>query len=276
MPLSVFAVVLFAALLHASWNAIVKGGGNKVLSAVLVAAFSSVLAMVLLPFLSQPARESWPFIAASTCCQVVYYMMVARTYHVADMSQAYPLMRGTAPLIVALISAFFVAEKLVPLEWAGIAVICFGILTMALNSRGNAQGAVLALMNACVIATYTLIDGMGVRLSGAPAAYTLWVFLLTGIPLTLWAVLAYKAVFFDYLKRNWLGGLVGGIGTSASYGLALWAMTIAPVAVVAALRETSILFGALISYFVLHEKVGRARIAAACVIAAGVMVLKAA
>ncbi|MCQ2003680.1 DMT family transporter [Rhizobium sp. NRK18] len=276
MPLSVFAVVLFAALLHASWNAIVKGGGNKVLTAVLVSAFSSVLAMVLLPFLPQPARESWPFIVASTCCQVVYYMMVARTYHVADMSQAYPLMRGTAPLIVALVSAFFVAEKLVPLEWVGIAVICCGILTMALNSRGNAQGAALALMNACVIATYTLIDGMGVRLSGAPAAYTLWVFLLTGIPLTLWAVLAYKAMFFDYLKRNWLGGLVGGIGTSTSYGLALWAMTIAPVAVVAALRETSILFGALISYFVLHEKVGRARIAAACVIAAGVMVLKAA
>ena len=125
-----------------------------------------------------------------------------------------------------------------------------------------------------LIASYTLIDGAGVRRSGAPAAYTLWIFLLTGVPLLLWAISTRGKTFRRYVGRNWHLGLVGGFGTVASYGLALWAMTVAPVAVIAALRETSILFGTAISGFVLKEKISPIRIVGACVIAAGAIMLR--
>lgn len=286
MTLTVFAVVLFAAFLHATWNAIVKGGGDKLLTTVLVAAFSGLSALLLLPFVPQPSLQSWPFIAASACCQVVYFSLIARAYQIGDMGQAYPLMRGTAPLLVALISAAFLSEQLGAIAWAGIGVISLGVLGLALRARGFAvnaaaapssverQTVVTALTNACVIAAYTLIDGHGVRQSGAPVAYTLWVFLLTGIPLVGWAVFSRRAAFFSYAKAHWQGGLIGGLGTSLSYGLALWAMTQAPVAVVAALRETAIVFGVMISAMVLKENIGMRRIAAALVIACGAMLLR--
>jgi drug/metabolite transporter (DMT)-like permease len=136
------------------------------------------------------------------------------------------------------------------------------------------EGVSLALLNAVVIAGYTLIDGAGVRRSGAPAAYTLWIFLLTGAALAAWALLARRQVLRPYITRNWRLGLIGGFGTVTSYGLALWAMTVAPVALVAALRETSILFATAISGFVLKEKLGPARIAGALIIAAGAAALR--
>lgn len=135
-------------------------------------------------------------------------------------------------------------------------------------------GAALALLNAAVIASYTIIDGLGVRSSGSPEAYTLWIFLLTGVPLAVWALSARRETFRRYSISNWHFGLIGGAGTVASYGLALWAMTMAPVAAIAALRETSILFGAAISGLVLKERVGPPRVAAACIIAAGAAVLR--
>jgi drug/metabolite transporter (DMT)-like permease len=176
---------------------------------------------------------------------------------------------------VATVSVFVLAESLSAFAWLGIAVISLGILSMAIApSSGPRKGLVLALINAGVIASYTLIDGLGVRKSGAPLAYTLWIFLLTGIPLAAWALAARRGVFRDYVSRNWRLGIVGGVGTIASYGLALWAMTAAPIATVSALRETSILFGVGISAWVLKEQLTRVRIVAACVIAAGAMLLR--
>ena len=264
-----------AALLHASWNAIVKSAGDKFLTTIVVTASAAALSAALLPFLVPPAAASWPYAAASAVFQIIYFLLVARTYQVADMSQAYPLMRGTAPLIVALVSEFQLGDVLSPTAWAGITAICLGIFSMALGSKvSDRKGVYLALLNALVIAAYTLIDGAGVRRSAAPAAYTLWVFLLTGLPLTLWAVWARSAVFIPYFRRHWRLGLAGGVGTTASYGLALWAMTVAPVAVVSALRETSILFGALIAALVLREHVGPRRLVAACIIAGGAAILR--
>ena len=163
------------------------------------------------------------------------------------MSQTYPLMRGTAPLVVALVSVFRMGDVLSPIAWAGVLGICLGVCSIALgNGLQDRKGVYLALVNAVVIAGYTLIDGVGVRRSGAPAAYTLWVFLLTGVPLTVWAASVRRAEFFVYFGRHWRLGIAGGVGTTVSYGLALWAMTVAPVAIVAAMRETSIVFGTLI------------------------------
>jgi drug/metabolite transporter (DMT)-like permease len=275
MPLIVFAIVMFAALLHASWNAIVKSGGDKFLTTIMVTASASGLSAALLPFLTRPAPASWPYAAASALFQIVYFLLVARTYQVADMSQTYPLMRGTAPLIVALVSVLQMGVVLSPIAWTGVLAICLGILSIALGNRlKERRGVYLALVNALVIAGYTLIDGVGVRRSGAPAAYTLWVFLLTGLPLTLWAISARRIEFSAYFRGHWRLGLAGGVGTTASYGLALWAMTVAPVAIVAAMRETSILFGTLIAALVLRESVGPRRLISACIIACGAAILR--
>jgi drug/metabolite transporter (DMT)-like permease len=276
MPLGVFAIVLFAALLHASWNAIVKGAGDKLLTTVLVTTSAALLAAISLPALRQPNAGSWPFILASSLFQVAYFLLLARTYQIADMSQTYPLMRGTAPLLVGSVSVLALGAHLTLTMWIGVGVICLGILGMAAGDRlRNRRGIALALLNAVVIAGYTLIDGLGVRHSGAPAAYTLWIFLVTGVPLAAWAFRTRgKATLSAYARRNWHFGLIGGVGTAASYGLALWAMTVAPIAVVAALRETSILFGVIISGVLLKEQVGLVRFAAACAIALGAAVLR--
>ncbi len=276
MTLTVFATVLLAAALHAMWNAIVKRGGNTLLTTVLVTASAAIAAIVGLPFLAAPLRASWPFIAASTACQIAYFVLVARTYRVSDMSLAYPLMRGTAPLLVALASVAWLGEPLSANAWIGVAVISGGVLAMAGATRHETgkAGVTIALVNAVVIAGYTLIDGVGVRRSGAPAAYTLWIFLLTGVVLTIWVLIAERRAFGRYVWGNWMLGLVGGVGTISSYGLALWAMTVAPVAVVAALRETSILFGTAISVLFLHERVSKPRLFGVCIIAAGAAALR--
>lgn len=186
MTLSVFCILLFAALLHASWNAIVKAGNDKLYAAIGVSGSAAVMALILLPFSPQPAHASIPFLAASTALQVVYTVLVAKTYQVSDMSQTYPLMRGTAPLLVALISVLFLGDSLSSMAWVGIAVICMAILGMACNGRASSQrGVVLALTNACFIAGYTLVDGTGVRLSETALGYTLWSFFLNGAPVNL-------------------------------------------------------------------------------------------
>ncbi|CAM4317373.1 EamA domain-containing protein [Kerstersia similis] len=276
MSLTVFIWVLLAAACHATWNAIVKGGADTLLTTVLVAVSAMLMGAVVLPFLAPPAQESWPFIAVSTALQIVYYLLLAKTYQIADMSQTYPVMRGSAPLIVAGIGVVFLHDAIGLAGWLGIAVICLGVLSMALaratGKSGN--GMRLALCNALVIASYTLVDGAGVRLSGSPVAYTLWIFLLTGVPLLVWAVIVRAGQFFRYARKNWMLGAAGGAGTLLSYGVALWAMTRAPVAMIAALRETSILFGILISALVLKEHVGRQRLLAAAIIALGAGILR--
>jgi drug/metabolite transporter (DMT)-like permease len=276
MTVFVFSVVLLAAALHAGWNALVKGGSDKMMTTVLVTGSAAAIAMASLPFLPAPAPQSWLFIGLSTLVHFAYFTLVARAYHFADMSQAYPIMRGTAPLLVAATGIFLPGPRLPPSAWLGIGIICAGILGMAVHRRraagGNRIG--LALLNAAVIACYTLIDGTGVRRSGAPAAYTLWIFLLTGVPFVACMLVTRGGAFRRYVAGNWPAGLLGGFGTAAAYGLVLWAMMSAPVAVVAALRETAILFGIAISGLVLQEKISPMRIAGACAIAAGAVVLR--
>jgi drug/metabolite transporter (DMT)-like permease len=275
LPGYVFAVVHFAALLHATWNAIVKSADDKFLTTILVTAAAAGVSAVLLPFLAPPAHASWPGAAGSALLQIAYFLLVARTYAVADMSQAYPLMRGTAPLLVALVTVPPLGDSLSAFAWIGVIGISVGIFSMTLGSKlEHRNGIYLALLNAFVIAAYTLIDGLGVRRSGSPAAYTLWVFLLTGLPLAIWVVARRSSVFVPHVARHWRIGMVGGVATTTSYGLALWAMTMAPVAVVAALRETSILFGTLLAGFVLKEHIGVRRLVAACLIAGSAALLK--
>ena len=241
----------------------------------MITTVAAVLALAVVPFLPLPARESWPFLGAGVLLQVLYFVLLARTYRIAEMSQAYPVMRGIAPLLVAAASVFLLAE---PLSWRaclGVAVVATGILSMAARPpAGQGRGLALALLNGCVIASYTIVDGLGVRRSGAPVAYTLWIFLLAGIPLAVWPLVARRREFLQYVRDFWHLGIVGGAGSVTSYGLALWAMTVAPIAMVSALRETSILFGIVISAVFLKEAVPRMRIVAACIVVCGVVLIR--
>ena len=167
MPLFVFAIVISAALLHATWNAIVKSAGDKFLTTLMVATAAAGLSGAFLPFLAAPAASSWPYAFASALFQIIYFLLVARTYQVSDMSQAYPLMRGAAPLLVALVTLTRIGrDSLSFAAWVGVAAICLGISVIALGGRiGDRKGVLLALLNAVFIAGYTLIDGIGVRRS---------------------------------------------------------------------------------------------------------------
>lgn len=275
MNVFAFALVLIAAALHAMWNAVVKAAKDKHAATTLVAGGAAALAVILLPLVPPPAPASWPLIITSGVLQIVYYPLIAKTYRQSDMSLAYPLMRGTAPLLVALSSAFLIAEAISWIAWVGIAAICFGIATMAADAHAHSKkGLYLVFVNALVIAAYTIIDGIGVRRSGAPLAYTLWIFLLSGAPFVLHAFLTRKKALLDFTSRQWPIAIIGGGGTVVSYGLALWAMTKAPIAVVAALRETAILFGMVISAWLLHEQVRRTRLVAAGLIATGAILLR--
>ena len=275
MSFGVFAAVLAAALVHAGWNVLVKGAADKLAMTVSVALGAAIVSASILPFLPLPAPESWPFLGASVLLQSVYYLLIARAYRIADMSLAYPLMRGAAPLVVALSGAMVFGETLTNGQWMAIGLISAGIGALALGAFRQplgAAGGVTALCNAMVIAAYTLVDASGVRLSGAPVAYALLLAVLTGV-VTL-------AVVFAGRARPRLGGrtvglgLVGGAATTLSYGVALWAMTRAPVAPVAALRETSIIFALVLSRLAFGEKVGGRRIAAALLVMAGVAALR--
>jgi drug/metabolite transporter (DMT)-like permease len=274
MPLLVFSLILFSAALHATWNAIVKGGDDKLQSMILVATFAAIPGLFTLPFLPPMAPAAWIYLSISVGLEIAYSALVAAAYTHADMSRVYPLMRGTPPLIVALVSSLGLGIGVSLAGWIGIGLISLGLLSLTLRGTGaGARGVAFAFANALVIASYTLVDSFGVRASGAAITYTMWVFVLVGLPLTLWAVLR-KPGFLAYARRDWKLGVVGGIGTLGSYGIVLWAMTQVPVPLVAALRETSILFGTAIAAFILREKVTRDRLIAVLIIAAGAAVLK--
>jgi drug/metabolite transporter (DMT)-like permease len=276
VSLAVFGIVLFAALLHAGWNAIVKGAGDTRLTTVMVVACSAVIAVVALPFLPQPDPASWPYLATTMVLQILYFSLVAAAYGAADMSIVYPLMRGLAPLLVASVGTVLLGEQPGPFGWLGISLICGGVLSMALRGHGTdaRRGIVLALINAIVIATYTIVDGTGARLSGAPLSYVLWLNILAGVPFLLWTLLRNRVALVAHLRRYWVLGFVGGFANVASYGLALWAMTQAPIAIIAALRETSILWGTVIAVLILRERIDAPRVIATVIIAGGAVVLR--
>ena len=275
---TVFAALLFAALMSATWNAIVKGGSNKYLHAVLVANSAALIAVILLPFLRQPAPQAWLYLAASAVLQAVYYIFLAAAFRAGDMSHAYPMMRGTAPLLVSLVSGPLIGEALSPGKWIGVILICIGVMGLAweVRWRTSANSAIVryALMNAVIIAAYTVVDGIGVRLSGAASGYLMWNLLLTALILSIWTLRTRRGELFPYAVGHARVALVGGLATTTSYGIVLWAMTQAPIAAVAALRETSMIFVLAIAVLVFKERVGLRRFGATAVIACGAVAIR--
>lgn len=279
MTTEVLCAVLLGALLHAAWNAMIRRSSDGSRDTVLVVCAAAFIAALALPFTAAPARASWPYLAASGLIHVVYFMLVARAYRHAELSFAYPVMRGTAPALSALAAALLLAEWPAPGHWLGIAMISGGVVLMAADSwrqshAPKGKALLFPLVTAATIVVYTLVDGTGTRLSGNAAAYTAWVFLLTALPLLALSLARDARDTAQHWRKRWPYGLIGGACTLGSYGLALWAMTQAPIGLVAALRETSVAFGVLIAVAVLGERISRNRWIALAVIVCGSALIK--
>jgi drug/metabolite transporter (DMT)-like permease len=265
--------VLGAALLHAGWNALVKSSTDKQLDSTAVAVGGLVVAMFALPWVPAPAPASWPWLAASATVHILYFIFLAGAYRWGELTYSYPIMRGGGPMIVALAGAIALGEVLAPAQTLGVVLVSAGILAFA-SGRHDRRATWYALANALVIAAYTLVDGHGARLSQAPVSYALWFFAVNGVVVGAVVLARRGRELPAYLRRHWGRTLAGGALSVGSYGIALWAMTLAPIALVAVLRETSVIFGAVLGALFLNEKMTRRRLAATGAVMAGLVALR--
>ena len=273
ISLPVTLAVLGAALLHASWNVLVKSGADKELETINIAVGSGLVALIGALFLPAPTQASWPWVAGSALVHILYFVFLAGAYRWGELSYTYPVMRGGGPMIVALIGALALGEVLPLSATLGILMVCVGIFGFA-SGKHDRRATAFAIANAVVIAAYTLIDGQGARLSGAPLSYTLWFFAANGMVILIYGWLRRGSAVASHFRRTWRRALLGGSLAVGAYGIALWAMTRAPIAVVAVLRETSVIFAAIIASVVLHEKFTRRRLAATGAVMLGLVALK--
>jgi drug/metabolite transporter (DMT)-like permease len=277
MPLEVTFAVLGAALAHATWNAMIKSSRDVLLDTTLVTFAAGVAAAPLLLFVAPPAAASWPYLGASVVIHIGYYVALVGAYRAGDLSHGYPIMRGLAPLVVSACALVWLGEAPTPMMWLGVLLISGGVLSLGLAGfhwRDSRVSTGWALANALIIAAYTLVDAAGVRLSGSAAGYVVWMFVFDALPFPFLVFLLKRAQLQSYAARFWLRGLVGGTLSAFAYGIALWAMTRAPVAAVAALRETSVIFAALLGAWLLKEGHLARRLAGAATVAAGVIALR--
>jgi drug/metabolite transporter (DMT)-like permease len=270
----VFAAVLAAALLHASWNAIVRTGLDRFSAILLLVLFQSAIGAVLLPFFAFPAPAAWPWVALSALLHIGYNVCLIRAYEHGELSQVYPLARGSAPLIVALAGTFLLGETMTPAGVLAVLAIGLGVLTMSLRGAMTREALAYAAATAACTAGYTLTDAVGARASEAVSGYTLLLFALDGPMIVVFALASRGRAAFAGLAPAWRSGLAAGAMSLASYWVAIWAFTQAPVALVAALRETSVLFAMLIAVLVLKEPAGRWRWTAAGLICGGMALLR--
>jgi drug/metabolite transporter (DMT)-like permease len=274
MTLAIFLALLGAAALHAGWNALIRRDSDRDATALAIAAGGAVLGAVLVPFLPAIERNAIPFAIASSCIHIVYYALVARAYRLGELSVAYPIMRGLAPLIVTIVGVLFI-ERIGTVGIAGILIVAVGITLLGLDGRRNGHGAVgTALVNALVIAAYTLVDGLGARASGSPVTYVAWIEIGGGLGAVAWQVAIGGRAKFTAMLARVPPGLIGAAMSFAAYGIALWAMTLAPIGAVAAVRETSVLFATALGALLLHERFGPARWLAAAVVVVGLALVK--
>ena len=272
----VFGAVLFGAACHAGWNAAIKVGIDTISTTVLIAVGAGVVALVLLAFVGLPLAAALPWVLASILIHLLYFIALSEGYRIGDLGQIYPLARGTAPVMTASLSSSLVGEQLGLFGWSGIIALASGVFLLSARGgrefgRFEPRAIALALFTAVTICAYSLVDGIGARLAGNPQSYTACLFVGNGILLA-----AYGAVRarIPAMLRHWKVGLAGGALQLLSYGIAIWAMTVAPIAIVAALRETSVLFGAALAVFLLKEPLLPARIAAALLIVCGLALIR--
>ena len=279
MPIEIAAIVLVAALAHASWNALVKSDDDRLVTLGAVNAVRFLLCVPIVLALPLPAGASWPFLVASAILHVGYYTFLISAYRYGDLSKVYPLARGLSPLLVAAGAFAIAGERLGPLALAGVAIACTGIVSVsfggvAMQARNDRRGVVFAAGTALFIAAYTVTDAMGARRSGDAVSYVAWLAILDGLPMLIAAAVLRRAALARHLSVRMLKSAAGGALQLTAYGLVVWALTLAPMAAVSALRETSVLFAAIIGVKLLGEPLGARRITAAALVAAGVAMIE--
>jgi drug/metabolite transporter (DMT)-like permease len=275
----VFLAVLFAALCHAGWNALIKVGLDPLSSTTLISIGSGVVAIAFLPLVGLPAWAAWPWLAASVVIHLFYFAALIESYRTGDLGQVYPIARGSAPLMTAAATTFIVGEKLSLVGWGGIVALVAGVFLLSARggrelTRIDRRAVGFALMTALTICTYSVVDGIGARLAVNPNAYALWLFVGIAFVMVPYALIRGGRDVIPAMRHYWRRGFAGGALQVVSYGTVLWAMTLAPIAIVATLRETSVLFGAFIAVVVLKEPLRAVRIAAALLIVCGLMLIR--
>jgi drug/metabolite transporter (DMT)-like permease len=273
MSSEIIAAVLAAALMHAAWNTIAKFNSARAGDAVVVGIMGAWPAVLLLPWAGLPERACWPQLAASVVIHFVYFRALARAYRGGDLSVAYPLMRGVPPLLVGAMAAALFGETLSVQAWLAIATLLCGVILLGWDGmqRGALRGATgrFVALQIFIIAAYTVVDASGVRASGSALTYIVWMFVLTAAVMALASGDSFSRLAAEG-PRAWAVSMASGLFTFGSYAVVLWAMTRAPVALVAALRETSILFGAGLGAWLLRERFGARRWIAVALIMGGV------
>jgi drug/metabolite transporter (DMT)-like permease len=270
--------VLFGALIHASWNALIKAQTDKFSASALVGVGAGVVALPILAALPVPPAAAWPYIGASAVIHVGYFALVAFAYRSADLGVAYPLTRGTAPPATAFFAFLLIGETLGFSGWLAVIAIAAGVVMLSADAlaRGGLTGATAAgaLTNAGVIVIYTLVDGLGARVAGSGLVYVAWMLAATAVLLLALMFVLRGAPFCNAIRVGWPLALGGGTLALASYAIALWAMTLAPIGLVAALRETSVLFAAILGAVLFNEPFGPRRWFALVLIVGGILILR--
>ncbi len=261
----------------------IKSGDDVLLDTATIVAGAGLIAIPFLFVVPLPAPASWPYIFGSIITHLAYYFLMVNAYRTGELSLVYPLMRGVAPLITAVLGIVWLRELPAPISWLGMLMISIGVIALALRPTGDApvlaghgRAVGFALANAAVIAIYTIIDGTGARLAGDPWAYIVWLFVLDAIPFSIYMLVTRKRAFITALAERRWHGLIGGGLSAGAYAISVWAMTKAPVALVASLRETSVLFATLIGARLLKERLSARRWAGVGAVVIGVVALKAA
>ncbi|MEE9428663.1 MAG: DMT family transporter [Paracoccaceae bacterium] len=274
----VFLAVILAACLHAVWNALVKSGTDKQLGMVAVTLGHVPLAVIGLAQVPAPARESWPYIAVGIGLHVGYQLFLMASYRIGDLTQVYPIARGSAPLLVALVSVVFLGVHLAPLELAGILTIGIGILSLMLvrhaDGQRNMKAAGMALATGCFIAAYSLVDGTGARLAGTALGFFGWLAVGNAAAIALYAAITNPGLFKRLPFEGKRAFLIGGSASFTAFAIVIWAFTQAPIALVTALREISIVFALLIGVFFLKERLNLAKVFSTFVMLIGVALLR--
>ena len=274
----VFFAVLAAAAFHATWNALLKVKLPPLLAISLISVGCGIVVLPLIPFVGWPRAEAWPFIFGSLFVHLFYYSALAEAYKSGDLGLVYPIARGSAPLLTAIGAYLIAGQELGLFGWLGVAVLAAGVLVLSRRGGGAAlpdpRSVGFALLTALTITFYTLIDAFGARHAGSAHAYSGWLFVLDAIMMLAYGLIRFPAEFVAGLRSDWKLVIIGGGLSAAAYWTAIWAMTVAPIALVAALRETSVLIAAGIGIVFLREPVVPARIAAAVLVVAGMMLIR--
>ena len=275
----VFLAVLLAAACHAGWNALIKVGLDPLSTTTLISIGSGVVALAFVPLFGVPAWAAWPWLVASVAIHLVYFASLIETYRTGDLGQVYPIARGAAPLMTATVTALFIGERLSVIGWIGIFVLVAGVLLLSARggrdlARIDRRAIGFAFFTALTVCGYSVVDGVGARLSVNPNAYSVWLFVGIAVVMVPYALFRDGRDVIPAMRQYWQRGFAGGALQFLSYGTAIWAMTVAPIAVVATLRETSVLFGAVIAVVVLKEPLRAVRIIAACLIVCGLILIR--